>query len=221
MRILLYFRDVEFLSGLESSLKSIGHNVVSTSDLEAAKSIAVQACLDLVLVECGRGCVCGEEVFEFVSKRVKNIYKIAAIEADLSMDRLTKMYALGCSDHIKAPFSKEEFILKIENLEKTVSKQIQRHIILGKNYKFDKSSPSLFFGDEIVPLTKKQSEIMYLLVSNLGSVVDFDKLRENVWSNEPVDNPTIRAEIGRLKKSLKEEFIQNIRGIGYMIKRSE
>ena len=32
-----------------------------------------------------------------------------------------------------------------------------------------------------------------------------------------VDNATIRAEVSRLKKSLKEDFIQNIRVLGYMI----
>ncbi|NCB55771.1 MAG: helix-turn-helix domain-containing protein, partial [Epsilonproteobacteria bacterium] len=33
-----------------------------------------------------------------------------------------------------------------------------------------------------------------------------------------VDDATIRAEINRLKNNLKEDFIVNIRGIGYMVK---
>ncbi|MFA9374016.1 MAG: helix-turn-helix domain-containing protein, partial [Poseidonibacter sp.] len=36
---------------------------------------------------------------------------------------------------------------------------------------------------------------------------------------ENIDNPTIRAEISRLKKSIKEDFIKNIRGLGYKIDR--
>jgi len=33
-----------------------------------------------------------------------------------------------------------------------------------------------------------------------------------------VDEATIRTEVNRLKNHLKEDFIVNIRGIGYMIK---
>ncbi|MDX9966637.1 MAG: winged helix-turn-helix domain-containing protein, partial [Sulfuricurvum sp.] len=41
--------------------------------------------------------------------------------------------------------------------------------------------------------------------------------RAYIWDEEYVDNATIRAEVSRLKKSLKEDFIQNIRSLGYMI----
>lgn len=50
-------------------------------------------------------------------------------------------------------------------------------------------------------------------------IVDFERFRIDVWDAEDIDNPTIRAEISRLKKSLKEDFIKNIRGLGYKIDR--
>jgi DNA-binding response OmpR family regulator len=60
-------------------------------------------------------------------------------------------------------------------------------------------------------------QIIDLLARNRGRVVDFDQFRNYVWDEEYVDNATIRAEVSRLKKSLKEDFIQNIRALGYMI----
>jgi DNA-binding response OmpR family regulator len=66
-------------------------------------------------------------------------------------------------------------------------------------------------------LTKRQLQIIDLLARNRGRVVDFDQFRNYVWDEEYVDNATIRAEVSRLKKSLKEDFIQNIRALGYMI----
>jgi DNA-binding response OmpR family regulator len=41
---------------------------------------------------------------------------------------------------------------------------------------------------------------------------------EHVWDDVEVDIATIRAEINRLKNHLKEDFIVNIRGVGYMVK---
>jgi DNA-binding winged helix-turn-helix (wHTH) protein len=50
-------------------------------------------------------------------------------------------------------------------------------------------------------------------------VLSFDKFRSYVWNHEPVDNATIRAEISRLRRVLKEDFIENIKGVGYKIER--
>ncbi len=50
-------------------------------------------------------------------------------------------------------------------------------------------------------------------------IVDFERFRIDIWGGEDIDNPTIRAEISRLKKALKEDFIKNIRGLGYKIDR--
>lgn len=58
---------------------------------------------------------------------------------------------------------------------------------------------------------------MTLLCENMGVVVDFDKFRTYVWNDEPIDNPSIRAEISRLRKLLKEDFIINLKGVGYKI----
>ena len=50
-------------------------------------------------------------------------------------------------------------------------------------------------------------------------MVDYDTFREYAWEGEPVDDPSIRAEVGRLRKELKEDFILNVRGLGYQIRR--
>jgi DNA-binding response OmpR family regulator len=43
--------------------------------------------------------------------------------------------------------------------------------------------------------------------------------RDYVWNDDFIDNATIRAEVNRVKKVLKEDFIVNVRGIGYMVER--
>jgi DNA-binding response OmpR family regulator len=66
-------------------------------------------------------------------------------------------------------------------------------------------------------LSKKQIQIIQLLARYKNSVVNYDMFREIVWNDQNIDNATIRAEVNRVKKVLKEDFISNIRGFGYMI----
>jgi len=55
-------------------------------------------------------------------------------------------------------------------------------------------------------LSKRQSQIIDLLARNRGRVVDFEQFQHYVWEDTFVDNATIRAEVNRLKKVLKEDF---------------
>ena len=56
---------------------------------------------------------------------------------------------------------------------------------------------------------------------NRSLVVQYDMFRDYVWNDDYIDNATIRAEVNRVKTVLKEDFIKNIRGSGYMIERPE
>jgi DNA-binding response OmpR family regulator len=90
---------------------------------------------------------------------------------------------------------------------------------LSENYSYSKTEKVLYFNNEAQNLTKKQLEIIHILALNINMIVDFERFRVDVWDAEDIDNPTIRAEISRLKKALKEDFIKNIRGLGYKVDR--
>lgn len=77
----------------------------------------------------------------------------------------------------------------------------------------------LLYNDTVQELTKKQFRIIQVLTLNIDNIVSFEKLRSYVWDDEPVDNATIRAEISRLRKVLKEDFIKSVKGVGYKVER--
>jgi DNA-binding winged helix-turn-helix (wHTH) protein len=77
----------------------------------------------------------------------------------------------------------------------------------------------LLYNKNIQHLTKKQNDIIDCLCTNIGTIISVDILRQYVWNYEPVSDATIRTEISRLRKVLKEDFIQNHKGIGYKIDR--
>ncbi len=139
------------------------------------------------------------------------------ISAMNRIEDITKAYDLGCFDYIKKPFYLKELLIKIERLGKSLSPENKNLIKLSKRYKYDTQKEELLFDNESVILSHIHQEIIKLLALNKGKTVSFEYLRHEVWSDS-VDNATIRAEISRLKKILKEDLIQNVRGVGYIIK---
>ncbi len=141
------------------------------------------------------------------------------ISANVDIDDISHAFDLGAADYLKKPFHLKELGLRIDKIKKVSDVKSMQHLILSEKYVFSKTEQILFYNNHVQTLTKKQLQILTLLSENLGVIVDFEKFRSYVWDDEPVDNATIRAEISRFRKLLKEDFIINLKGVGYKIDR--
>jgi len=141
------------------------------------------------------------------------------ISAITQIEQISKAYELGCYDYLKKPFHLKELTLHIDRLLKIANITSQTVVQLSKFYSYDLERKKLMFDSEDQPLTYKQSQIIDLLASFEGKIVDFDTLRYYVWENSHVDNATIRAEVHRVRSVLKENLIESIKSVGYRLKK--
>ncbi len=198
-------------------LESDGHKIESFFDgLKAYESVKANS-YDLLILDINVPNIDGLSFLEQMHNlkiHVPTIY----ISALVDIEDISRAYNLGCYDYLKKPFHLKELSLRIDRVK--LEKDTPRvHLRLSKNYSYDQEHSSLLFDNESQTLSKKQSQIIDLLARNRGMVVDFEKFRIYVWDEQIIDNATIRAEINRLKKFLKEDVIINVRGMGYMIEK--
>lgn len=196
-------------------LLSLGHRITSFYDGSDALEILKKETFDLLILDINVPGIDGLELLEQLHQlkiRPPAIY----ISALVDIEGISRAYDLGCYDYLKKPFHLKELSLRIDKVMQSCTTP-QNHLRLSKSYGYDASTSTLMCDNVTQTLTKRQLQIIDLLARNRGRVVDFDQFRNYVWDEEYVDNATIRAEVSRLKKSLKEDFIQNIRALGYMI----
>jgi DNA-binding response OmpR family regulator len=218
MKILLLEDELMLKSSIEEYLESLGHKVIAFSSGDKAKKALLSEEFDLLVLDINVPKINGFELLESIKKQMIFIPTIY-ISALVDIEDITKAYSLGASDYLKKPFHLKELGLRINMIADRIESEKRCHLVLSKNYCFSKDDKTLLFQGHPEKLTKKQLLILELLSANAGIVVDFDKFRSYVWNNEPIDNPSIRAEISRLRKKLKEDFIQNIKGVGYKVDR--
>ncbi len=216
MDILLLEDEALLNDSITDYLHTLGHVVTSFKDgKEALDSIGEG--FDLLILDINVPNINGFDILEKLNS-LKIFIPTIFISALHDIEDISKAYELGCAEYMKKPFHLQELGIKINQIIKHEKPQ-ENHIMLSKNYSFSKSLKTLYFQNQPQELTKKQLDIIELLALNINMVVDFERFRMDVWNGELIDNPTIRAEISRLNKSLKEDFIKNIRGLGYKIDR--
>ena len=216
MKILLLEDELMLNSAISEYLKNIGHMVESFFDgAEVLKSI--ENGYDLLILDVNVPNIDGFSILNELNNRKIHIPTIF-ISAQIDIEDITKAYNLGAREYLKKPFHLGELGIKINQILKKEQNNTT-HIRFSENYSYSKDKQTVYFNGEPQNLTKKQLEIIHILALNINMIVDFERFRVDVWDAENIDNPTIRAEISRLKKSLKEDFIKNIRGLGYKIDR--
>jgi len=215
MKILLLEDEVMLNESICEYLESDGHQTQTFFDgLKAFEAIKTNS-YDLLILDIN---VPGMDGLSFLEKLHSLKIHVPAIyiSALVDIEDISRAYDLGCYDYLKKPFHLKELSLRIDRVK--ISNDVPRvHLRLSKNYSYDQEHSSLLFNGEPQKLSKKQSQIIDLLARNRGMVVDFEQFQLYVWDEQIVDNATIRAEINRLKKFLKEEVLLNVRGMGYMI----
>ena len=217
MKILLLEDEIMLNESIQEYLESLGHSIDTYFDgLDAFESIKKNS-YDLLILDINVPNMDGLSFLEAIHDlkiHVPTIY----ISALVDIEDISRAYNLGCFDYLKKPFHLKELALRLDRI--VLSNEVPRvHLRLSKNYSYDQEHSTLLFNSISQTLTKKQAQIIDILARNRGRVVDFDQFQEYVWDDQIVDNATIRTEINRLKKTLQEDVIQNVRGMGYMIEK--
>lgn len=219
MKILLVEDDIMLNEMITEYIQSTGHIIKSVKSGNESLEILKNEKFDLLILDINLPDIDGFTILENMHKEKKVIPTIY-ISALIDIEDISRAFDLGCFDYLKKPFHLKELTLRINKILKTRIVP-QRHKRLSKNYSFDSENSTLLFNNEPHILPKRQLQIIELLAQNRSLVVQYDMFREYVWNDDYIDNATIRAEVNRVKTVLKEDFIKNIRGSGYMIERPE
>jgi len=217
MKILLLEDDYILNNSIVKYLEATGHLVKSYREGTSALKQIKDETFDLFILDINVPGIDGLTLLEKI-KDLKIQTPSIFISALIDIQEISRAFDLGCYDYLKKPFHLKELSIRIDKMLKSHSKP-QEHTRLSKAYTYDANTNILYFYNAPQVISNRQLQIISFLALNRGTIVSYDTLRDYVWDNYDIDKSTITAEVNRLKKNLKEDFITNHRSIGYMIDR--
>ena len=139
---------------------------------------------------------------------------------DTENDMLTG-FNLGADDYISKPFSIKQVQARVKAvLRRSMEekKPVNENILTYNTLKLDTQRIKASINGEEVALTKKEFEILKLLLENINHVFSREEILSRVWKDEVyVLDRTIDVNITRLRKKIGE-YGKNIvtrLGFGY------
>lgn len=126
----------------------------------------------------------------------------------------------GADDYITKPFSMLELLARIKALLRRADpKRDQNEYIVG-DLAVNPSKHTVTVSGKVVTLTFKEFELLYLLISDEGTVFTRDDILRRVWGMEfDGENRTVDVHIRTLRAKLGDSgnLIETVRGMGYKI----
>jgi DNA-binding response OmpR family regulator len=218
---LLYVEDDEelrkqFMRVLKPKFKEI----YEASDGVHALEQYAQYSPDMMLVDINLPKVDGLEVIEKVRKHDKTT-PIVILSAYSDQEKLLRAMTLGLSKYLIKPVPHKKLLSLLESMALiNQTKMEEKNIIVLKNgYFWKKKEKILCYGDESIPLTKREIIFLEFMVKQVDEIVSFISIANLIWEDEEsqIAYSSLSHLLKRLKKKFPEELIDNIYGEGYRI----
>ena len=175
---------------------------------------------DLLLLDVMMGEISGFKMANMLrkNKRTEKVPIIFITAKDTENDTITG-FNLGADDYISKPFSLREVIARVKAVLRRTSNAVEEsrpERIVYRSLVVDTNQKKASISDKEVPLTKKEFEILLLLIQNKGRVFSREDILARVWSDEVfVLDRTIDVNITRLRKKIGEYGKCIVTRLGY------
>ncbi len=205
-RILVVDDEEDLCEILKFNLENEGYEVDTANSAEEALKMNISS-YNLLLLDVMMGEISGFKMANILKKDVKtaSVPIIFITAKDTENDTITG-FNLGADDYISKPFSLREVIARTKAvLRRTAETEANKapEQISYKTLTIDISKKKAIIDGEEISLTKKEFEILFLLLQNQGRVFSREDILGKVWSDEVyVLDRTIDVNITRLRKKI-------------------
>ena len=205
-RILVVDDEEDLCEILKFNLENEGYEVDTANSAEEALKMNISS-YHLLLLDVMMGEISGFKMANILKKDKKTaqVPIIFITAKDTENDTVTG-FNLGADDYISKPFSLREVIVRVKAvLRRTATSDMEKvpEQLSYQSLVIDITKKKVSIDGEEVPLTKKDFEILFLLLQNKGRVFSREDILSRIWSDEVyVLDRTIDVNITRLRKKI-------------------
>ncbi len=217
--------DVDIRLLLCRLLEREGYEVRAVSDALSAMEQLGAGDPDLVLLDLGLPDVDGMELLGRIRGR-SAVPVIMLTGRAAEGDRIAGLRG-GADDFVAKPFSAGELVARVQSVLRRSQPAPDAGGTAGRQLAFeglviDPSAREVRVGDDLVPVTAKEFDLLAFLAAAPRQVFTREQLLRNVWesSTEWQDDATVTEHVRRVRRKIEADpdqprWLVTVRGVGY------
>jgi two-component system, OmpR family, alkaline phosphatase synthesis response regulator PhoP len=210
---------------LKLNLEIEGYDVTSAFNGAEALRQCHGSFFDLVILDIMLPQVDGLSVLETMRLNKIDSPVLILSAKNSSADRVAGLRK-GADDYVTKPFELEELMLRVGNLIQK-GKAIRQSNVVADIYSFGghevdfKAQTATLKSGGLIELSKKETMLLQLLVSNVNEVVTREKILQSVWgyqvfpTTRTIDNFILTFRRHFEEDSRNPKYFHSVRGVGY------
>jgi two-component system OmpR family response regulator len=216
MRVLLVEDDDDLGSRIATALRSEQFVVDVAKNGEDALHAGMTELFDAAVLDLGLPMIDGVTVLKTWRENARNMPVLVLTARDGWPDKVASFKA-GADDFLTKPFKVEELVLRLRALVRRSNGHAASQINCGP-LQFDAQLGTFELDGLPLRLTALEWRVLSCLMLRAENVVERGELIERVYDrNAEVDSNSIEVIIARLRKKLGSQYIETVRGRGYML----
>lgn len=233
--ILVVDDEVNILELLKYNLESNGYIVLQTETGEEALSIIEHKKIDMAILDLMLPGIDGLEILKYIRNK-KDICKLPIIMLTAKSGEIDKVVGLelGADDYISKPFGVYELLARVKSLFRRTNydnivnvDKNNNTLVLAEDISMNKETYQVFKEDNLIEMTLKEFELLYILIKNRGRVFSREYLLDKVWGYDYIgETRTVDVHINNIRKKIEDDvknpqYIITLRGVGYKFSSKE
>jgi two-component system alkaline phosphatase synthesis response regulator PhoP len=218
-KILIVDDEEDLCEILQYNLTNEGYKTDIAHSAEEALTKPLST-YDLLMLDVMMGPMSGFKLADKLRKELDISIPVIFLTAKDTENDILTGFSLGADDYITKPFSVNELTARVKAVLKRTNAGKPKPQAASKfgDIELDNTRKRLIISDEKVELTKKEYEIIKLLLENQGKVFSREDILLRVWGGDViVTERTVDVNITRLRTKLGKhgQFLKNKTGYGY------
>ncbi|NDP61853.1 response regulator [Polaromonas sp.] len=216
MRLLLVEDDAMIGEAVLQVLRAEHYAVDWVRDGVMADAALKSEQYDMVLLDLGLPQRDGLEVLRALRKRRDAVPVLVATARDGVAERIAGLDA-GADDYVLKPYDIDELLARIRALLRRSAGRGEP-VFAHKGVSLNPATREAMVHGQQVSLSAREWAVLEALIARPGAVLSRAQLEEKLFSwKDDISSNAVEVYVHGLRKKLGNDFIQNVRGLGYVV----
>ncbi|MET7612911.1 response regulator transcription factor [Streptomyces seoulensis] len=219
--VLVVDDDAAIRRSLERGLRLNGFTVRTAADGTEALAAVGREQPDVLVLDVSMPGLTGIQVCARLRDEGRELPVLMLSALDETADRIAGLQA-GGDDYLVKPFALQELVLRLHALLRR-SPPSAREVLREAGIEIDPGARTAERDGRVLDLTRREFELLEVLMRNAGLVLTRDQLLERVWGYDfEVRTDAVDTFVSYLRKKLEADgaprLVHTVRGVGFVFR---